>query len=221
MLCEIGENYGYIAVWATLSVLGAIATITLSSIVFVPYYAYPTYEKWTRKCNPKYPSPALVRKEIIQSLKGVAIGVLCPAFALYSSANGLSQGYCGDPKGIGITGHLIQTLIIIGFSDFVEYGYHWSSLFPASSPSSANPTPFAVIADELIDQCVRFLPLVFLPAVLPINMDLLFLIFSTLFYGYGVYLHWGYESPYLASHITSTRVSEHHVSERDLFANLF
>jgi sterol desaturase/sphingolipid hydroxylase (fatty acid hydroxylase superfamily) len=133
MLCEIGENYGYLAVWATLSLLGAIATITLSSIVFVPYYGYPTYEKWTRKCNPKFPTPALVRKEIIQSLKGVAIGVLCPAFALYSSAQGLSYGYCGDPKGIGITGHLMQTLIIIGFSDFVEYGYHWFPSFPRHS----------------------------------------------------------------------------------------
>lgn len=125
MLCEIGENYGYFAVWMTLSLLGAVATITLSSAVFIPYYAYPTYEKWTRKCNPKYPSPALVRKEIIQSLKGVAIGVLCPAFALYSSSKGLSHGYCGDPNNIGIFGHFMQTLIIIGFTDFTEYGYHW------------------------------------------------------------------------------------------------
>jgi sterol desaturase/sphingolipid hydroxylase (fatty acid hydroxylase superfamily) len=135
MLCEIGENYGYFAVWVTLSLLGALATITLSSVVFIPYYAHPTYEKWTRKCNPKYPSPALVRKEIIQSLKGVAIGVLCPAFALYSSSKGLSYGYCGDPNNIGIVGHFFQTLIIIGFSDFTEYGYHWSFLsysFPLS-----------------------------------------------------------------------------------------
>lgn len=130
MLCEIGENYGYLAVWVTLSLLGALATITFSSVVFIPYYAYPTYEKWTRKCNPKYPSPALVRKEIIQSLKGVAIGVLCPAFALYSSSKGLSQGYCGDPKNIGIIGHFFQTLIIIGFTDFTEYAYHWYNPFP-------------------------------------------------------------------------------------------
>jgi Delta7-sterol 5-desaturase len=75
-----------------------------------------------------------------------------------------------------------------------------------------NPTPFAVIADELVDQFVRSLPLVILPAMLPINIDLLFLIFSTLFYGYGVYLHWGYESPYLSTHNPIFNTSYHHYS---------
>ena len=75
-----------------------------------------------------------------------------------------------------------------------------------------NPTPFAVIADELVDQFVRSLPLVILPAMMPINIDLLFLIFSTLFYGYGVYLHWGYESPYLSTHNPIFNTSYHHYS---------
>eukprot|EP01037_Dinobryon_pediforme_P024406 gene24406-26193_t len=48
-----------------------------------------------------------------------------------------------------------------------------------------NPSPFAVIADEYLDQFVRTWPMVILPAITPINMDLLFVIFATLFYGYG------------------------------------
>ena len=46
------------------------------------------------------------------------------------------------------------------------------------------------------------------PMMMPINIDLLFGIFGTLFYGYGVYLHWGYESPYLSAHnpIFNTRL---------------
>lgn len=75
-----------------------------------------------------------------------------------------------------------------------------------------NPTPFAVIADELIDQFVRSMPMVILPALLPINIDLLFAIFSTLFYGYGVYLHWGFESPYLSAHNPIFNTSYHHYS---------
>jgi sterol desaturase/sphingolipid hydroxylase (fatty acid hydroxylase superfamily) len=69
-----------------------------------------------------------VRKEIVQSLKGVAVGVLCPVFAIYSTRPVLglqSQGYCGDPHGLGWQGHLLQVAVIIGFTDFVEYGYHW------------------------------------------------------------------------------------------------
>jgi Delta7-sterol 5-desaturase len=219
MLCEISQQYGPGAVWLTLSILGAFATIGLSGSVFLPYYAYPTYEKWTRKSNPKYPTPAFVRKEIIQSLKGVAIGVICPAFALWASSHGMSKGYCGDPHNVGILGHVGQTLIIIGFTDFTEYAYHWlghryHSMWDIHKHHHVfyNPTPFAVIADELVDQFMRSLPMVFLPALLPINIDLLFGIFATLFYGYGVYLHWGYESPLLSAHNPIFNTSYHHYS---------
>ena len=48
-----------------------------------------------------------MRKEIVQSLKGVAVGVLCPVFAIYASTRPvlgvqqLTQGYCNDPHGVG------------------------------------------------------------------------------------------------------------------------
>ena len=73
-----------------------------------------------------------------------------------------------------------------------------------------NPSPFAVIADEYLDQFVRTLPMVILPYVMPINMDLLFAIFATLFYAYGVYLHWGYESKYLTAHNPVFNTAYHH-----------
>ncbi|CAF4850244.1 unnamed protein product, partial [Rotaria socialis] len=63
-----------------------------------------------------------------------------------------------------------------------------------------NPTPFAVIADEYLDQFVRALPLLILPALIPVNMDLLFFQFATFFYGYGIYLHWGHEFSYPDAH---------------------
>lgn len=83
MLCEIGEQYGFVALWAALSALGAISVfsfviisnaaligisfplsqllqvIVLSGLVFVPYYARPSYEKWVYKSNPKFPTPKL------------------------------------------------------------------------------------------------------------------------------------------------------------------
>lgn len=39
------------------------------------------------------------------------------------------------------------------------------------------------------------------PLLGPTNMDLLFFIFASLFYGYGVYLHSGYESPLVRVHV--------------------
>jgi hypothetical protein len=143
----------------------------------------------------------------------------CPAFALWASYRGMSRGYCGDPNHVGIVGHLFQTLVIIGFSDFTEYGYHWLGHYfhfmwniHKHHHVFYNPTPFAVIADEWMDQFMRSLPMVILPAIMPINIDLLFAIFTTLFYGYGVYLHWGYESPYLSAHNPIFNTSYHHYS---------
>lgn len=220
MLCEIGGHYGlggFVAVWATMTISGFLAMMILSTIIFIPYYAKPTYEIWTRKCNPKFPSPALVRREIIQMTNGLIVATLLPAFSLFASTLGWSQGYCGDPHQIGVVGHIAQAVIIFGFSDLFEYVYHWvghySSTFWAihrHHHAFYNPSPFAVIADEWPDQFMRTLPMAILPAIMPINVDLLFAIFATLFYGYGVYLHWGYESTWLSTHNPVFNTSYHH-----------
>jgi lathosterol oxidase len=60
-------------------------------------------------------------------------------------------------------------------------------------------SPFAVIADEYVDQFMRSAPLLVFPLLVPINMDVMFFQWAVFFYGYGVYLHWGYEFPWLNS----------------------
>ena len=47
---------------------------------------------------------------------------------------------------------------------------------------------------------MRTAPLLLIPMALPTNIDLLFAQFSLLFYAYGVYLHWGFESPLISAH---------------------
>lgn len=64
----------------------------------------------------------------------------------------------------------------------------------------SNPSPFAVIADGILDQTVRALPLLIFPLVMPINMDILFFTFAAFFYGYGVYLHCGHELDWPDAH---------------------
>ena len=55
-------------------------------------------------------------------------------------------------------------------------------------------------ADEWADQFMRSLPLLVIPMLIPVNMDMMFIQYGMMFYGYGVYLHWGYEHPKLSSH---------------------
>lgn len=58
----------------------------------------------------------------------------------------------------------------------------------------------AAVADDYVDQFMRSLPLVILPAVFPLNIDMMFLTYVVLFYGYGVYLHWGHEVDWPDAH---------------------
>jgi lathosterol oxidase len=140
-----------------------------------------------------------------------------PASTLFASEFGFSKGYCGDKYDIGFTGFLYQTIIILCFTDFVEYCYHWLGhrynffwIIHKHHHHFFNPSPFAVIADEWPDQFLRTLPMAILPSLLPINLDLLFAIFATLFYGYGVFLHMGFECSFLSAHNIFLNTSYHH-----------
>jgi len=215
MLCEIATNHGFFALWIVMTVLGLVSMVLLSSTLFIPYYVFPTFEKWQMKNNPKFPSPLLVKKEIIHMCKGLSVATLCPAFTLMASKWGLSQGYCGNEPKAGSL--LLQGVIIFVFSDLFEYLYHcvghrfgffWA--IHRHHHMFYNPTPFAVIADEYLDQFVRTTPLIILPLMMPTNMDLLFAIYTTIFYAYGVYLHWGFESKLLNAHNPIFNTAYHH-----------
>jgi Delta7-sterol 5-desaturase len=216
MLCEVGTAHGFFALWIVMTVLGLGSMLMLSGAIFYPYYGCPTFERWKMKSNPKFPSPELVKKEIIHMCKGLSVATLCPAFTLMASKWGYSQGYCGAGNGTEFP-LWVQCLIIFAFSDFSEYYYHYlghkfSFLWSIHRHHHMfyNPSPFAVIADEYLDQFIRTMPLVILPMALPINMDLMFAVFAVFFYGYGVYLHWGYEAKILSAHNPVLNTSYHH-----------
>lgn len=222
MICEIGEQYGFMAVWAAFTISGWISMMILSGMVFYPLYYKPTFDTWVYKSNPKFPSPALVKKEIVHTTKGLVVATLVPAFAVKMSATGLYgfKGYCGiSPDGgpFNLQSFVIQLLVIFGFTEFFEYGYHWLGhrfdfFWDIHKHHHAfyNPSPFAVIADEWTDQFIRTWPLVIIPLLVPTNIDLLFGIFVSLFYGYGVYLHSGYELKGLGAHQPIFNTSYHH-----------
>jgi hypothetical protein len=95
MLCSIADNVGFFSLWVIMSIGGLTSMVILSSTLFYPFYVKPTFERWQMKTNPQFPSPALVKKEIIHMCKGLSVGVLCPAFALVAKRWGLSQGING------------------------------------------------------------------------------------------------------------------------------
>jgi len=209
MLCEVQAWGNFFATWVFLSVLGLVLMLIMSGTVFWFYYVNPTYERWQYKCNPKFPTPELVRNEVIQMIKGLAAATFCPSLSLYLATKGLSQAYCGmGPNGqYGVLYHVVTFMFLWIACDFYEFYYHRLGHTTTGGWEQHkyhhlfwNPSPFAVIADEYLDQFVRSAPLVIFPLLFPVNIDMMFFQFGLFFYGYGTYLHWGYELSWPDAH---------------------
>eukprot|EP01133_Synstelium_polycarpum_P013000 gene13000-15291_t len=206
----------FMATWTFLSVAGLFFITLLSGLVFLRYYVKPTYEMWRWKTNPKYPSPDKVKEEILMMLKGMVTATFCPALALQMAQKGMSKAYCG--VGEHGWGYLAVSFLLVWIaSDFYEFFYHrmghkydffWN--MHKYHHVFYNPSPFAVIADEYVDQLVRSAPLLLFPMLVPINMDMMFLQFGIFFYGFGSYLHWGYEFSYPDAHHPIVNTSFQH-----------
>ena len=211
MLCELAETYAQnpLVTWFALTIIASAYILLSSGVVFMDSYVHARYERWQQKTNPSYPSILGVRKEILATGKGVITASIPPALSLYFAQNGIGYAYCGiqnDTYAVTrdtLSGslYLILTFLIawIG-SDFYEFYYHrlgHSNKFfwdiHKHHHAFYNPTPFAVIADEPVDQFMRALPMLFFPMLIPMNMDMLFVTYGMFFYTYGVYLHWGHE----------------------------
>ncbi|CAD7952893.1 unnamed protein product [Amoebophrya sp. A25] len=250
VLCEVNEwlPEALLLIWVVTTLMAAIAIVGSSGLTFHFLYTTATYGKWQHKSSGVYPSAGYVRKEILQTLKGLVFACFFPALSVYRRAS--MQGYCIDH---GITGEApassrdlmpstnpeslvqklgaassarepdlfeswgigldretswlrvgLEWLIIVLVTDFVEFFYHWCGHYfdhgwavHRHHHVFSNPTPWAVIADEPMDNIVRASPLFWLPYFLPLNLNTLFLTFGIFFYFYGVYLHCGYEADWI------------------------
>lgn len=43
MFCEVADTFGYVALWAAMSVSGLVAMLLLSSLLFYPFYVNVRY----------------------------------------------------------------------------------------------------------------------------------------------------------------------------------
>jgi len=225
MLYALAQQGNFLLTWLVLTIVAFGLTMAMSGALFARYYWRPTFEHWRQKSSPQYPKPAMVRREILQMLKGIYTATFCPALALHLVDAGWSHAY-GGLGGYG-AGYLVFTFFLVWVgSDLYEFLYHrlghtrafwWKQHKPHHA--FANPSPFAVIADDHLDQLIRSAPMLFVPLLVPINMDLLFLTYGAFFYGYGVYLNWGHELAWPDAHHawinTSFQHYLHHARSRE------
>ncbi|XRB18396.1 hypothetical protein RI054_18g82420 [Pseudoscourfieldia marina] len=137
----------FVYLWAALSLLAIPLILAMSAAAFRFYYWRPT-----------------------QTLACGALSTLCPAAALHLSAQGKLKAYCGVSEH-GMLAEFVSAALVLVACDFFEWGYHrmGHTLAPLWSRHRHHhtfsiPSPFAVIADDYLDQCVRAAPMLVLPA---------------------------------------------------------
>jgi len=124
MLCEISVWGNFFTTWLFVTLLGFIGIFGISTVLFMKFYAKPTFESWRYKSNPKYTSPEKVREEIILTAKGMLFATMNPCLSLYLSQHKLSKAYCGVTEEYG-WGYLIFSFFVVWLgSDFYEFYYH-------------------------------------------------------------------------------------------------
>jgi lathosterol oxidase len=224
MICEVMAvaPESFLVLWAILTIIMVISTTLFSGSAFFFYFARPTYERWRYKINPKFPEPYKVRLEYLQMLKGVVTATFLPTLSMYLVKNGASKAYCG--VGEYGWGYLIASFFVCWVvADVYEFAYHYLGhrfefmwavhkhhhIFP-------NPSPFAVIADEPVDQFFRAAPIALFPMIAPLNMDMLLFLFGFFFYAWGVVLHWGFEFDWPNAHHPWINTSYHHFAHHAL-----
>jgi lathosterol oxidase len=211
--------------WLILAVTGLVFVNLSIWCLFYKFYwpSQVTYEKWIHKTNPTFPPVWQVRKEMIMTSKGLIVAAFCPALSLWLTAHGKSHANCDAPSETGWGYFAFSVVAVLVGVDLFEFAYHrlghsvsmvWSQ--HKHHHKFYNPSPFASLADELFDQFVRSSPMLLFPIFMPINMDMLFMLFLTLFTYYGVYLHVGYELESIDAHHPFINTSYQHLCHHSL-----
>ena len=195
------QSLSFLEIWLALSILSLLSLTALSGICFYILYCRPTYSMWQYKINPQFPSALKVREEILVMMQGLIFSTICPSLSIYLTKNNWGYGYCDVDSSTGGWIWIISSFFIVWlFTDFYEWFYHWCGhkyqlmwSLHKGHHCFYNPTPFAVIADNPIDQFFRSAPLLFFPMIFPVNIELVFGMFSLLFFFNGLIQHSGYE----------------------------
>jgi len=208
-----------------ISVARLISMGMMSGYTFVKLFGRANHGTWQRKTISRYPEPERVASEIVQTSLGMFVVSVPAALSFWAAQTGRSQAYCGLGTH-GLAWDIFQTLFIWIGTDFYEFfyhycGHHFSCMWAhhKSHHHFANPSPFAVIADGVMDNLMRGMPLLLFTLVMPVNLDILIFIFAVFFYAYGVYLHCGHELDWPNAQTPYINTSYYHIAHHAFSIN--
>lgn len=203
----VGLLVEYLMIFAIQVVLACVSMAAVTTFHFQRLYIRATFDTWKLKFNKAYPSIPAVTNEVFALTKCTVATAGLLAFSVQLGVHGYNGLF--DVTKATMTQNVMNFAIAFWAVDFYSYAYH---LLGHKIPEAwaihrfhhkfFNPTPFGVIADDIGDQIVRAMPLLFLPLMIPtLNFVVLGTVFAIDLY-YGVLLHCGHEN------ITARKVAD-------------
>jgi len=155
------------------------------------------------KTQTSQPKSSLVWQEYREGCLSCLPAALNVTLSIYGARQGWNL-LVDDFGALSPFQHLWSLFFMILITEIFEWSFHYAShrfdllwsihkrhhLYP-------NPTPFAVLSDHPLDMWIKSSPLLWIPLIVPIYDLTIFGWFFAVNLVYGIYLHSGYEFPFL------------------------
>jgi lathosterol oxidase len=160
MLVELAQRGNFFTTWLVLAVMAFVLMMLMSGTLFLLLLLAAHVRAWQQQVEPAVPpKPQMVRREVLQMLKGIYAATALPRARAPPGRLGVVE-CLRRARGYGV-GYLVFTFFVawIG-SDLYEFFYHrlghtrafwWKQ--HKSHHAFFNPSPFSVIADDLSISC--------------------------------------------------------------------
>ncbi len=181
---------------------------------------------WRWKTQQKQTRPDQVKGEILDGTRAIAAAAGAIAIAFWCHYNGWSQLYASptDHPLWVIPASIVGVFVVM---EVFEWWFHWAChrnpllwKIHKHHHRYANPTPFGVMADHPLDMFIKASPIIWIPFLFPIWDVARVGTFVSLNLLYGIYLHAGFDPPWMPSPhsrylVTGWHHNEHHAGAKD------
>eukprot|EP00160_Parvularia_atlantis_P012547 Unigene2523_Nuclearia_a/m.7807 Unigene2523_Nuclearia_a/g.7807 ORF Unigene2523_Nuclearia_a/g.7807 Unigene2523_Nuclearia_a/m.7807 type:complete len:293 (-) Unigene2523_Nuclearia_a:40-918(-) len=203
MITQLIGHLPFWQIYGILLVAGSMFILVLSFPLYLPLYKWQpskdTAARW--KTILRYPSDETVNREIRWAFIGLSAGILNPALSTYLAHRKLNMMY-SDISEHGYGWWATSFVLLFFYNEIFQYTWHrMCHTYPLLwnihkvHHKFHNPSPISVISNHPLDLIVQASPLFVVPFLFPIHDLTLFLTYAIMNYGYGAYLHSGFDWP--------------------------
>ncbi len=222
MLFGIFDGMSFWTMWLALAAFGCTWYMLVCGGLYLVLHRSRQAEKLQRwKTQTRPPSPAQVRGEVFDGLLSMSMVMCSVSLAFWCAQRCYGQMY-SDPGEHGLLYIPLSIVFVFLTMEVFEWAFHWAChnndllwRIHKHHHRYSNPTAFGVMADQPIDMLIKASPILWMPFLFPVWDVALIGTFATMNFLYGIYLHAGFDFPFMVSPhsrllVTSWHHNEHH-----------